>query len=259
MRDGSLRERAGLAAALLLLEREPVGVAWAEVGGPWARPASALYFCAAVALASRGRAFILTASDVRCGAARRVLGLEGARGSMSELAEEYASYRTYADAAAARAALESAAALEPSGEALAVAPLDSFLAEGRLPDAVVVVGTPRVAMRLVQGWAYRAGEPTRSTAIGMHGMCSEAVARAIATGAPNVGLLCSGARHFGMFAEGELAVGFPGALLEAILAGVIATADACEDDRTKALIRRRLAAEGIDFPLADRAGYIYDE
>jgi uncharacterized protein (DUF169 family) len=263
-----------LAEALLDLERDPVGIlrlsdrsdrsdrSKAERLGA-APPHTALYFCSAVTLASKGKSFTLYREHVRCPAARRVLGYEEVS-EAEELACEYASYGTYENEDVARAVIvEQTARIdgETHGvtQALTLAPLSRYFEQGLEPDAATFVSSPYAIMRLIQGYAYSHGAVDSLSVAGMHGMCSESFARAYVAQGPSVSFLCSGARHFGMFGEKELAITFPGKALESVLQGVAATADVCEDDARKERIARRLAASGIDFPLTYRGSYIYRE
>lgn len=258
-----------LARALLIMDREPVGITrFGRVDDMAKRPddgiappRSALYFCSAVALASKRRAFVLHSDHVRCGAARRVLGYD--RGEATdELVCEYTSYGVYENEDIARSVIATKTAkidAETYGptQALVVAPLSRLFKNAIMPDAAIFVVTAHAAMRLIQGYAFSHGSLNSVCLAGMHGMCSESFARAYVTKAVSLSLLCSGARHFGMFDERELAVTFPGEVLEAVLQGVVSTTDACEDDARKEKIAGRLAASGIDFDLTRRGSYVY--
>jgi len=193
-----------------------------------------------------------------CGAARRNLGCRGSE-EPEMLAGEYFSYGTYKDVEIASSALKATPVLETGSlkeRKILFAPLDFLINQNLAVESVIFVINPYQAMRLIQGYNYYNSFFEVGNLFAMHGVCGELCA-SVFKGKPTLSLFCSGARHFGNFSENELAISFPGEMLDKVVTGVIETVNSCEDDKRKQKIAKALKREGLDFKLSFRSAYIY--
>jgi len=241
MTDWTRATPAELADALrtaLLPAGEPVGVrlfrdkaafeAW-----PAPRPATPIYYCAAVRMAGAGSALKLGREDISCDTSPRTLGLEPGFDD-PEFIESYVTGGLYRDLEVAESVLAGVATL--SGMAgVALAPLAAFSPD-EPPDVVILPTTPYGAMRIVQAAGFH-GDRARADAIGMHGICAESTALPYTTGEARMSLLCSGTRHVAGWEEGLMSVGIPMKRLPMLVDGLVATAERYEPDERKERMR----------------------
>lgn len=117
------------------------------------------------------------------------------------------------------------------------------------PDVVMVFGCPYVAMRLIQGYAYKRGTPKNLRMVGMSGICSEMMAQVYYKQDINISLLCSGTRFAGMWHDNELGISFPYSIFLEVLDGIKKTANTFEPDDKKIEILERAKKKGVEIKL----------
>ncbi|GAB7015585.1 DUF169 domain-containing protein [Methanogenium cariaci] len=84
------------------------------------------------------------------------------------------------------------------------------------PDVVVIVATPRQALRLSQAYLHEKGGRVSSDYSGIQSLCADAVVAVRERGVPNMTLGCNGSRKFSGIAEEEVILGIPPKNLPAI-------------------------------------------
>ena len=77
------------------------------------------------------------------------------------------------------------------------------------PDVVILVATPREAMRTIQGLVFATGQRFEVSTLGVGGFCVDLVTRPYLTGEPNASFLCVGARAIARWEGGLCGLGLP--------------------------------------------------
>ncbi|MBP2143213.1 uncharacterized protein (DUF169 family) [Methanococcus voltae] len=85
------------------------------------------------------------------------------------------------------------------------------------PDAVIVLCTPKQALRLTQAINYVNGGRFEADFSGIQSLCADAVAAVKVRGKANATLACNGSRKFGKIEQEELIFSFPPKDLENII------------------------------------------
>lgn len=85
------------------------------------------------------------------------------------------------------------------------------------PDVIVIVATPRQALRLSQAYLHEKGGRVSSDYSGIQSLCADAVVAVKERGVPNMTLGCNGSRKFSGIAEEEVILGIPPKNLPAIV------------------------------------------
>lgn len=117
----------------------------------------------------------------------------------------------------AEGALETVNAMPKSREsyyATVYAPLESA---GFEPDAVVVIATPKQALRIAQAYLHATGGRVSSDFSGIQSICADAVVAVKERGVPNMTLGCNGSRKNSGIADEEVIIGLPPKNLPAIV------------------------------------------
>jgi uncharacterized protein (DUF169 family) len=86
------------------------------------------------------------------------------------------------------------------------APLESATFE---PDVVVLIITPKQALRISQAYLNAKGGRISSDYSGIQSLCADAVAAVKERGIPNMTLGCNGSRKFAEIADEEVIIGVP--------------------------------------------------
>jgi uncharacterized protein (DUF169 family) len=81
------------------------------------------------------------------------------------------------------------------------------------PHVVVIIGQPRMMLKLAQSILYRTGGRIHSEMSGIQSVCADAVAHTYMTGRTNFSLGCDGSRKFSGIEDEEMVMGIPGELL----------------------------------------------
>jgi len=231
----------------LRLERQPVGVkllrSQAEYDS-WDVPEArtALFYCAAVRLAGKGRMLKLGPQHFRCESSRQVLGLE-AMPHEPGYSASYSECGLHRDGAVSDAVVGDLAVVPRTVLGAVVMPLGAFT--DRAPDIAIIVSNAYQAMRMLQGFTFNRPEAPLFRSVGQHGICSESTAEPLLSETLNVSLMCSGTRFYAKWGDDEVSVSLPGAHVPDMVDGVLQTINPCESDERK----RRIALDPPDTPI----------
>jgi len=77
------------------------------------------------------------------------------------------------------------------------------------PDVIVIVLTPKQALRISQAYLRATGGRISSDYSGIQSLCADAVVAVALRGVPNMTLGCSGSRKYAKIAEEEVIIGIP--------------------------------------------------
>lgn len=203
-------------AAKLLAPDEPVPE---KAKRPFRDMKIQIAICQAVAMARRyGWMVAVGEEDVNCVLTKTVFGL-------APLTEHFTSGHLacgfYTETAEAGARTEQATERLPYGKFkhLLVAP--AARAEFA-PDALVIYGNAAQVMRLVTGALWKRGGALTSSFTGRID-CSDEIIRPMLSGDYQVILPCYGDRVFGQTEDWEMAFSLPGAKMDELVAGLVAT------------------------------------
>lgn len=234
------------ASALLEFERRVVGVKLVYSKEEFDRYEARtldkpMSYCVAVKSAMCGHALKLTKETSKCPGSTDALGLDvpsdvyldGRQG-----VEWLGLYET-CEIAATRTVLN----CESKTYGVIIKPLEQFETD---PDVVLMIGKPRMAMRLLQGYSYKYGVCSEINMAGNQAVCIEGTVIPLLKKHINVSLLCSGTRFNAGWKEEELLVGIPYEQFEATLEGVLRTVNPTEMDPRKVQIEAALSALGDD-------------
>ena len=117
----------------------------------------------------------------------------------------------------AEGALETVTAMPKNTEsyyATVYAPLESAEFE---PDSVVVIATPKQALRISQAYLHASGGRISSDFSGIQSICADAVVAVAQRGVLNMTLGCNGSRKNSGIADDEVIIGLPPKALPAIV------------------------------------------
>lgn len=90
-------------------------------------------------------------------------------------------------------------------------------------DIVIMLGTSRQIMRIMQGYTYHYGAYEGLKSVGMQALCSDLVSRPFNTNNINISLMCCGARNFTHAKDGEMGIAVPVHMYEKVSDGVVQT------------------------------------
>lgn len=85
------------------------------------------------------------------------------------------------------------------------------------PDVVVLILTPKQALKISQSYLHKKGGRISSDYSGIQSLCADAVAAVKERGIPNMTLGCNGSRKFAEIADEEVIIGLPPENLEDIV------------------------------------------
>ncbi len=85
------------------------------------------------------------------------------------------------------------------------------------PDSVILIATPKQALRVTQAYLNAKGGRVSSDYSGIQSICADAVAAVKERGVPNMTLGCNGSRKNSGIADDELIIGLPAKDLPAIV------------------------------------------
>lgn len=229
------------------LERQPVGVKLLRTSAEfdsWDVPSArtALYYCAAVKLAGKGRELKLGPDQFRCESSRQVLGLEPMPYEPAYSAS-YSECGLHRDCGVSDAVIGNLAVVPRTVVGAVIMPLASFT--DRTPDVAIIVSNAYQAMRMLQGFTFNRPEAPLFRSVGQHGICSESTAEPLLSETLNISLMCSGTRFYAKWGDDEVSVSLPGSHVVDMVDGVLHTINPCETDKRKA----RIAADPPDTPV----------
>lgn len=102
---------------------------------------------------------------------------------------------------------------------VALGPLD----EMEDADVVIICDYAEVIMRVMQGYAYKYGNPEHLSFFGNQAMCADLTAKPYGNNDINVSMFCKGTRQYGKFDKGEAGVAFPISMFDNIADGIVST------------------------------------
>lgn len=146
-----------------------------------------------------------TSNEHLCKGGAGVMGIE----PLPESVATGSMYYKLGNFETAEGALETVNAIPRSEEnyyASLYAPLDSAEFE---PDVVVLILTPKQALKVSQGFLHKKGGRISSDYSGIQSLCADAVAAVKERGVPNMTLGCNGSRKFAEIADEEVIIGLP--------------------------------------------------
>lgn len=162
--------------------------------------------------------YYATVDDIAC---RRGASSIGLRGISEEECVAEDAYTHTLDVETARRLYRFIPMLPPnSSKAVLMGPLDELPTE---PDAVLVVGNPGQMLKVVEGYVWGRGEPLTLSSTGLHGVCGDGIARALATGKISLSFPCGGARRVGLYADEEMVAAIPFGIVDEWIDGLIST------------------------------------
>lgn len=157
-----------------------------------------------------------TVEEHTCKGGAGVMGIEPIPDSVAggSMYHKLGNFRT------AEGALETVSAIpkvEESYYASVYSPLETAEFD---PDVVVIIATPRQALRLTQAYLHESGGRVSSDYSGIQSLCADAVVAVKERGVPNMTLGCNGSRKNSGIADEEVILGIPpknlGAMVEAL-------------------------------------------
>lgn len=119
-----------------------------------------------------------------------------------------------------------------------IQPLEYFEED---PDVVLITGTARNIMRIVQGYTYQFGIAKNIILSGNQAVCMESTVNAYRNNGMNVSVLCSGTRYEANWNDDELMVGISFKKFVEVVKGIEQTINPVESDENKLLIEKALA------------------
>ena len=164
---------------------------------------SSLLFCELVQRARFGKSFLIQSQTCRVGAF--VLA-----DTASSPEDYYYSSKRYSSRDAARTAVFSLSRLEKKGGSIKITPYS-----GGVFDVLLLFLKPEKAMRLVQAYTYRNGNPVEIKTGGIASVCSDCTAYPM-KGELGISPGCKGSRKHSRYSGDELVVGIPFQLAEEI-------------------------------------------
>jgi uncharacterized protein (DUF169 family) len=208
-------------------------------------------FCFMARKAMQGEHFKLCADSFRCKYAAYALGIIAPDVSITSGRNFYAS-TLYEGHVIAREALNSMHYLDHQVYGAEIGPLEDMLEA----DIILIMGSAFQTMRIMQGYAYKYGEPKHMCSLGNQAMCSDLVSKPFYNNDINFSFLCKGARMYTQADEGEMGIGFPISMFDAITEGIIMTVNPVNHKVEKEAILKRLESpDELDIEIDIEADY----
>ena len=161
----------------------------------------------------KGMTGYATRPEHLCRGGAAVMGIEPS----PEIVADGTTYQKLGNFKSVEGAVETVSAVPKTGEqfyASVYAPLEKADFD---PDVVVIVATPRQALRLSQAYLYATGGRFAADYSGIQSLCADAVVAVRERGVPNMTLGCNGSRKYSGIAEDEVIFGVPTKDLEKIV------------------------------------------
>lgn len=123
-------------------------------------------------------------------------------------------------------------------------------------DIVIISDYAETIMRIMQGYAYKFGNPNNLSFFGNQAMCADLVSKPYSNNDINISLMCRGARANGRFDKGELGVAIPIGMFDSLVDGILKTVNPVLNATEKKRILDKLDNEG-DLGVKINIGYNY--
>lgn len=238
---------------LLDLKRIPVGIKFLKTKEEYEaadgiEPISGLPYCSAVSKAGMGKSYKLDVNHNRCAAASTALGML----PVSEYrisGQMHVDFKVYRDIEVSRSVAHDMVYCKEDNFGVQIKPLDRY--KNDAPDIVILILSPKWAMRLLQGYAYNFGQLKDIKMAGMCAICQECTSYPWVKEQPNISMLCAGTRCVAQWNENELGVGIPREFLGGIIEGIWKTIDPMENKESKERLIIRLKEAGLEVPIID--------
>ncbi|HIP84041.1 MAG TPA: hypothetical protein EYH15_00920 [Methanothermococcus okinawensis] len=161
-----------------------------------------------------GKKFYATLNKHACKGGAYAMGLLQNPPEPLATGKLYYKLGNFATEEAARRTVEAIPKVKEKVYASVYAPLSDADFEA---DAIVVITTPKKALRLVQSLLYKEGGRFQGDFAGIQSLCADAVAAVKERDSANITLGCNGSRKYACIEDGELIFAFPPADLENIV------------------------------------------
>ncbi len=206
-------------------------------------PAKIGPFCYLVRHAMDGNIFKSNDSIITCDYARYALGVSKPDKAIRE-GRSYCYSGLYESNSIAKDIVESMRYNEHEIYGVILGPL-RFMEDA---DIVIIAGYAETIMRVMQGYAYKFGNPRNLSFFGNQAMCADVVSKPYANNDINLSLMCKGTRANGRFDKGEIAVGLPINIFDPLVEGVVKTINPVNTPKEKEAIFK---AVGNDLALKE--------
>ncbi len=123
-------------------------------------------------------------------------------------------------------------------------------------DIVIIADYAETIMRIMQGYAYKFGNPKNLSFFGNQAMCADLVSKPYSNNDINISLMCKGARANGRFDKGELGVAVPIGMFDSLVDGIVKTVNPVLNSIDKKRILDELDNEN-DLGIKIDIGYNY--
>ncbi len=100
-------------------------------------------------------------------------------------------------------------------------------------DIVIITDYAETIMRVMQGYAYKYGNPEKLSFFGNQAMCADLISKPHSNNDINISLMCKGARTYGRFDRGEIGVSIPIAMFDNLVDGIIKTVNPVSSTKEK--------------------------
>lgn len=220
--------------SLLKLERRIAGVKLTKTKAEFDAYAAKncvapIPYCVAVRSAMLGYSLKFTSDNSGCWGSTRALGLKPPKPEFYNGESGYG-LGLFATREVAAATAKNLPICQSDTYGVVVMPLEKFQS---VPDVVLLTGTSRQCMRLLQGYSYFYGAYDKFCISGNQAVCEECTVFPLTTGRPNISLLCSGTRYSAKWNDEEVMAGIPGEIFENVVNGVLHTVNGVEPDDRK--------------------------
>jgi len=192
------------------------------------RPASAMYYCAAVGLAMQGETILMLADDHGCQRGAYMLGVKEAPAAVTN-GVPYAKSHMVGSPRAGKRLIEQAPKL-PVGSTAAIllVPLEKTPVD---PDVVLFSATPHQALQLLNATNFETGAEIGLRFQILTSFCAYATVLPVTSGRPEATIPQEQARRRAGFANEEMLVGLPAEMLPRVadvIVGICCVAPAPE-------------------------------
>lgn len=219
MKNESVRK----ASLLLNLEKKIVGVKFLdfkedydEIQIPVAEKNGTVCYHARESM--DGKLFKAQASNVSCDYGKYALGLAQADTTILE-GRSYDFCGLAESKSIGKSIVESMKYINHKSYGIVIGPLEQM----EDADVVMMADYAEVIMRVMQGYAYKYGNPENLSFFGNQAACADLVSKPFSNNDINISLMCKGARAYGRFDKGEVGVSMPIGLFDSVVEGIVKT------------------------------------
>lgn len=209
-------------------------------------------FCSFVNRASHGEVLKVCGKHFACQGGALAIGVkdEPERTRSGRIYEHCGLYGSHA---IARSVNEGMTHIEHKIYGVMVGPL------GEIEDAdvVIILGTAKQMMRIVQGYTYEYGVAEHLSTVGNQAMCSDLCAKPFMNNDINFSFMCCGARINTRCSDGEMGASMPVQMFKHVVNGVLQTLNLTEPNSVKEEILSRLSDPmelGVEIRMNDSYG-----